>query len=308
MLDSSHRSLRRALTAALSALLLCATTSHAQLPAPPLTTEDALHQMLDQSGIVFTGQVTAVDHNNAAILEVTFAVDDAIFGVAPNSTYTLREWAAVSPAEASQFEIGRRYLMFLHAAGPGGLSSPVGGPDGAIPILPGNEAASLSTPDVLGFAAQTAIAQAAAQATAQLPGNTPATAPLSPAHTTFRVSPASQEITNAFTAPVQPNPLASSSVDLRWIATRVLAPVDYVTVTASPAEARPIVVHGNMLSPGTHLIDFAAQSATRTVAEISGSSAPDTTHQPTSSATYSGLLTTLRAWHEAAQQEARASR
>ncbi len=264
--------LRRVLTVALAALLLCATTSHSQLPAPPATTEDALRQMLDQAGAVFTGQVTAVRHSGA-IAEIDFAIDDAILGVAPNTIYTLREWTGISPAPASQFaapqfEIGRRYLLFLHTPGPGGLSSPVGGPDGAIPILPGNPAASPTTPDTLGLAAQPAPAPPAAP-------NSASNIPRSPAHTTFRLPPSAAE-----TAP-SPSALASSTLDLRWIATRVLAPISYAPDLPPPAEAHPILARANTIVPA------------QTYPE-----APTASQPPTTSANYLSLLTLLRAWRD----------
>jgi len=283
MLFSTDSRRFRTLILALAALLLCAAISHAQLPAPPVTTEDALHEMLAQAGVVFTGQVTAIRHTGS-ILEVDFAIDEAILGVTSSTTYTLHEWTGPAPAASHQFEIGRRYLMFLHARGPGGLSSPVGGPDGAIPIVPGNEAASPNTPDVLGFAAQAALAQTATPASA-----TPAS---TRAHTNFRLSTSEDSAA-----------LASSTVDLRWIATRVLTPTEYATTTATPAAARPIIARGNMVSPGTHLIHFAVQSATNQLAAEPSSATPSV-EPPASAANYSSVLPLLRAWGE----EARAAR
>jgi len=283
MLFSTDSRRFRTLILALAALLLCAAISHAQLPAPPVTTEDALHEMLAQAGVVFTGQVTAVRHTGS-ILEIDFVVEDAILGVTSSATHTLRQWIGPAPAAAPQFEIAHRYLMFLHAPGPGGLSSPVGGPDGAIPIVPGNEAASPNTLDALGFAAQAALAQNNRAANIiELS---------TPAHTNFRLNSSAN-----FAA------LASSTIDLRWIATRVLTPTEYATTTATPAAARPIIARGNMVSPGTHLIHFAVQSATNQLAAEPSSATPSV-EPPASAANYSSLLTLLRTWGE----EARAAR
>ena len=287
MLRSRHHSLFRALTAALTAalaaLLLGATTSHTQLPAPPATTEDVLRQMLGQSGLVFTGQVTAIRHSGA-IVEIDFAVEDAVLGIAPNTTYTLREWIETSPAAASQFEIGRRYLMFLHAPGPGGLSSPVGGPDGAIPILPGNEAASPTTPDILGLTAQSALTQP----TASTAANTTPNIPPSRARTSFRLSsltdsslptqPTPTSTSLPTIPPLASSPLTSSTIDLRWIATHVVTPITYAPDVETPVEAHPIFVRGNALLPSQ--------------------TDPAASQPPTNSANYSSLLTLLRAWRE----------
>ncbi len=104
----------------------------------PKTTNDALHAMSQLAGVIFTGQVVAVrrfDAVNGAtgVVEITFAVEDAVRGVS-GSTYTLREWAGLWPAGDEPFRVGQRYLMLLHAPSAAGLSSPIGGMDGAIPI------------------------------------------------------------------------------------------------------------------------------------------------------------------------------
>ena len=105
---------------------------------PPQSTNDALHSMSRLAGVIFTGQVVAVRRieglNGATgVVEIDFAVEDAVRGVS-GSAYTLREWAGLWPAGDEPFRVGQRYLMLLHSPGAAGLSSPVGGTDGAIPI------------------------------------------------------------------------------------------------------------------------------------------------------------------------------
>jgi hypothetical protein len=106
--------------------------------APPQSANDALHSMSRLADVIFTGQVVAVRRieglNGATgVVEITFAVEDAVRGVS-GSVYTLREWAGLWPAGDEPFRVGQRFLMLLHAPGAAGLSSPVGGTDGAIPI------------------------------------------------------------------------------------------------------------------------------------------------------------------------------
>ena len=101
-------------------------------------TEQALHAMLHLAGVIFAGRVTAIHRQEGSsgatgFVEIEFAVEDAVRGVS-GSSYTLREGAALWPAGDSRFRPGQRYLMLLHTPGPSGLSSPVGGMDGAIPI------------------------------------------------------------------------------------------------------------------------------------------------------------------------------
>ena len=259
-------------TLSVFATLAFITTAHAQLPAPPTTTEDALRQMLAQSAIAFTGQVTALRHTGQ-IAEIDFAVDDAILGVTPNATYTLRQWTGLTPNSNSAFQIGSRYLMFLHAPGPGGLSSPVGGPDGAIPILPGSAPALPNTPDTFGLAAQTAITQSTQQATS-------AASLRSPARSNLRLAPPSAETAPAPVANQPANPLASATIDLRWIAAHVLTPVSYASDDATPQDT----------GATAHLIF-------RSVESDATLSTPAAAQTRTTSANYSTLLTTLRTWH-----------
>jgi hypothetical protein len=112
--------------------------------AQPQTQEDALHAMARLAGVIFTGQVIAVRHHNAAggssgMVEIEFAVEDAVRGVSEGG-YTLREWAGLWAGGDEPFRVGQRYLMLLHAPSATGLSSPVGGMDGAIPIRGGGPA------------------------------------------------------------------------------------------------------------------------------------------------------------------------
>ena len=105
----------------------------------PQTIEDALHQMSDAAGVIFTGEVTAVrqragESGASGVVEIDFRVDDAIRGCTAGATYTLREWAGLWAANDARYRVGQRLLMLLHAPGAGGMSSPVGGTDGAIPL------------------------------------------------------------------------------------------------------------------------------------------------------------------------------
>jgi hypothetical protein len=107
----------------------------------PLTSDDALHAMTQMAGVIFAGQVVAVRRHDATggasgVVEIEFAVEDAVRGVS-GGRYTLREWAGLWAGGDEPFRVGQRYLILLHSPGPSGLSSPVGGMDGAIPIRGG---------------------------------------------------------------------------------------------------------------------------------------------------------------------------
>jgi len=132
------------------ALLLAAnggraqTLTEAAAETTPQTNEAALHAMAQQAAVIFAGQVIAVrrqDGVNGAtgVVEIEFEVDDAIRGVS-GGTYTLREWAGLWTGGDQPLRPGQRFLMLLHAPSAAGLSSPVGGMDGAIPVRGGEPA------------------------------------------------------------------------------------------------------------------------------------------------------------------------
>ncbi len=128
-----------AVTLALSGCAVCRVVAQpTQQTQTDTDTVGALHNMTQLAGVIFAGRVIRVHRRPgvagaAGTVEIEFAVDDAIRGVA-GSTYTLREWAGLWPADDEPFRVGQRYLMLLHASSASGLSSPIGGTDGAIPI------------------------------------------------------------------------------------------------------------------------------------------------------------------------------
>lgn len=104
------------------------------------TVEAALRSMSSQAAVMFVGTVTGVrrvEGNGfaaAGVVEVTFAVEKGIRGVGDGEGYVLREWGGLWSADERRFTAGSRLLMLLHAPSAMGLSSPVGGMDGAIPV------------------------------------------------------------------------------------------------------------------------------------------------------------------------------
>jgi hypothetical protein len=140
------------------ALAQAPSSSSPGLAAMPQSVEDVLHQISDRADVIFVGQVLAIrPHDDggttAGYVEIDFRVDQAIRGCTVGA-YALREWAGLWSGDARRYQAGQRLLMMLHAPGAGGLSSPVGGMDGAIPIRgaantsPLAEAAAVATPPV----------------------------------------------------------------------------------------------------------------------------------------------------------------
>ena len=107
--------------------------------ASDTTIEDALHRMSDQAGVIFVGEVVAVRHvagegGASGVVEVEFRVDQAVRGCTAGGSYVLREWSGLWSGRDQRYRVGQRLLMLLHAPGAGGVTSPVGGMDGVIPI------------------------------------------------------------------------------------------------------------------------------------------------------------------------------
>lgn len=196
------------------------------------TVEDALHELAQRADVIFAGQVTALRRRDGqsatGIVEIDFAVEDAVRGTR-GGAYTLREWAGLWVAGETPFRTGQRYLMLLHAPGAAGLSSPVGGQDGAIPIR----------------GSGTAVGPGTAEA-----------------------------------APVQ---LSASTIDLRWIATRVARPVEYAWAPAREPILRPFSPSPLQLAAPTVEIRLPAATFTQPVSR---------------SADYPAVLALLRGWEK----------
>lgn len=125
------------------AAVVATSLSLGQTPAtstpPPQTIEEALHQMSDKAAVIFVGQVITVRQQSgdgiaSGFVEIQFRVDQAIRGCTTGTSYTLHEWSGLWSGGAQRYRVGQTLLMFLHAPGASGLSSPISGMDGAIPI------------------------------------------------------------------------------------------------------------------------------------------------------------------------------
>ncbi len=117
--------------------------------AQPQTVVDILHDLSDKADVIFAGQVLAIRHPDDGVVEVEFRVDQAIRGCTAGTPYILREWAGLWAGDSQRYRVGQRLLMLLHAPSAAGMSSPVGGLDGAIPIRQGGVAtpqAEIATP------------------------------------------------------------------------------------------------------------------------------------------------------------------
>jgi hypothetical protein len=118
---------------AIAALLLVAPSAAAQVPAATAT---ELQLMASQAAVIFSGQVDAISREDSAgFVDVRFRIEAAVRGCPKAGFYVLREWAGLWTGGPDRYRVGQHRLMLLTARGPSGMSSPVGGTDGAIPLV-----------------------------------------------------------------------------------------------------------------------------------------------------------------------------
>lgn len=113
----------------------------------PATSTALLEQMSLAAGAIFAGKVMAVREpigfagsgQDAAegIVEIDFLVGQSVRGPATGSIYTLREWSGLWAGHSGRYLVGQRLLLFLYAPNAQGLSAPVHGAEGAIPLRGG---------------------------------------------------------------------------------------------------------------------------------------------------------------------------
>lgn len=126
--------------------LALAGTARAQADAaalvPDASVGAALRSLAQRASDVFVGQVESITRKGG-VVEIVFRVQQSVAG-AQGSTYTLREWAGRWPLGMRRYTVGARAMVFLHAAGATGLSSPVDGAEGVVPVLPAEDAAAVT--------------------------------------------------------------------------------------------------------------------------------------------------------------------
>ncbi len=104
-----------------------------QVPAAAVV---VLRGLAARAGVIFAGHVVEVRREDSAgYVDVVFAVDEAVRGCAGEKRYVLREWAGLWMEEPRRYGVGQRLLMILAPPGPSGMSAPVGGMAGRIPLV-----------------------------------------------------------------------------------------------------------------------------------------------------------------------------
>ena len=112
------------------------------MAVPDTSVGGALSSMALRADVVFAGRVTAIRRGPVAggstgVVCVDFSVEQALEGNVAG-TYTLREWGGLWAAGQHRYWVGEHVVLFAHAAGAAGLSSPVDGMEGVLPLVQEN--------------------------------------------------------------------------------------------------------------------------------------------------------------------------
>jgi hypothetical protein len=214
--------------------------------ATPQDVVTALHQMADRAGVIFVGRVAGVRRQDgggvaSGVVEVTFEVDQAIRGCAAGTPFVLREWAGLWEGDDQRYRVGQRLLMLLHAPNAAGMSSPVDGMDGAIPIVRGG-----SVPLAVNSSAR----------------------------------------------------VAPPSVDLRWVATKLLHPVSYGRETAREAHRASESGHAVAEGQTVHALVAGSVGSTAPVTTLSASDSPGSASVPAQQASVDLIVGMLTSWQK----------
>jgi hypothetical protein len=106
----------------------------AAVTMPDTSVSGALRSMASRAGLVFVGRVQKIERKGG-VVETTFGVEQVVLGSA-GATSMLREWGGLWAAGEQRYQLGQRAMVFLHEASAAGLSSPVDGMEGVVPVVP----------------------------------------------------------------------------------------------------------------------------------------------------------------------------
>ena len=120
-----------------AALMVAAASSGG--PAPRVARPGAapdLEQMVASSGMIFLGRVEDVSLSGDDRVRITFRVLDGVRGARTGETAAVEEWRGLWVAGHERYQPGETLLLFFHPRSKLGLTSPVGGDSGRLPITP----------------------------------------------------------------------------------------------------------------------------------------------------------------------------
>ena len=95
---------------------------------------DVMRSLTARAGVIFVGEVEKI-RPTGGVMEIIFGIQQRVVGDL-GDTYILREWAGRWAAGQQHYRVGQRAMIFLNAPNAAGLSSPVDGMAGVIPLIP----------------------------------------------------------------------------------------------------------------------------------------------------------------------------
>lgn len=102
--------------------------------APAADVASVMRSLTSRAGVIFVGQVEKIQPNGG-VVDIVFTVQQRVAGEL-GATYTLREWSGRWSGGQQHFTVGERAMVFLYPPNAAGLSSPVDGMSGVVPLVP----------------------------------------------------------------------------------------------------------------------------------------------------------------------------
>jgi hypothetical protein len=132
--------------------LLLPTMARAQFSAGPAaqvpaTTTALLQRMASQSGRIFLGHVVAIRllgepanrsfpdwPDGSRMVEITLQVEDCVRGCGAGQSIVMHEWASLWRGQPHRYSVGQRAVWMIYPENVAGMSSPVNGMMGVLPV------------------------------------------------------------------------------------------------------------------------------------------------------------------------------
>jgi hypothetical protein len=99
-----------------------------------------LREVTDHAGTIFVGRVISIEalplassSDQVGCVQITFQVEQGIRGARAGEQFSFREWGGLWSG-ADRYRVGQRMMLFLYTPGALGLTSPVGGGAGRLPV------------------------------------------------------------------------------------------------------------------------------------------------------------------------------
>ncbi len=100
----------------------------------PADVPTVMRSLASRAGVIFVGQVEKIQPNGG-VMDIVFSVQHRVAGEV-GATYTLREWSGRWAGGQQRYHVGERAMIFLYPPNAAGISSPVDGMAGVVPLIP----------------------------------------------------------------------------------------------------------------------------------------------------------------------------